>query len=129
MSLTRRSDLAASQLAAPPAALAFAPSPPPPLNSETMLTRSELAAFRTGPVDVPLSADVDAKAPPPDSGLVLVNTSYELRFAWIDGVPVAWIAPGAREQLTALQRGRYVLQWRTFLGDAFEPPRSSLCRA
>jgi hypothetical protein len=123
VSLARRTDLALSQLAAPPPSLAFVPSPPPPLNSETMLTRSELAAFRTAPVEVPVSADTDAKAPPlaPDSGLLLVNSSDELRFAWIDGAAVAWVAPGAREQLTALLRGRYVLQWRTFLGDAFEP--------
>ena len=124
VSIVRRTDLASSQLAAPPAALAFVPSPPPPLNSETMLTRPELAAFRISPVEVPVSADVDARAPAPDSGLILVNSSDQLRFAWIDGVPVAWIAPGAREQLTALQRGRYVLQWRTFLGDAFEAPQN-----
>jgi hypothetical protein len=53
---------------------------------------------------------------------VLVNSSDELRVAWLDGVPVAWVGPGGRVPLPSLVRGHYVLQWRTFLGDAWEPP-------
>jgi hypothetical protein len=51
---------------------------------------------------------------------VLVNSTDELRFAWVDGVAVAWVAPGARVALPMLLRGRYGVQWRTFLGDAFD---------
>ena len=43
---------------------------------------------------------------------------------WIDGLLVAWLAPGARETLRGLPRGRYALQWRTFLADVIDPPQS-----
>ena len=58
----------------------------------------------------------------PDAGLTLVNSSDELRVAWVDGVPVAWVAPGGRQGLGSLLRGRYTVQWRTFLGDTWDPP-------
>jgi hypothetical protein len=51
-----------------------------------------------------------------------VNTSDELRFAWLDGAPIAWLAPGARLALPGLLRGRYGFAWRTFLGDAYDAP-------
>lgn len=120
-SLARRSDLRATTMAAPPASVAFASSPLPALVSEVMLSRPELAALRSGPIDLPPAPTTDAAPPRPESGLVLVNATDQLRFVWIDGTAAAWLAPGAREELPALQRGRYVLQWRTFLGDAFEP--------
>jgi hypothetical protein len=39
-----------------------------------------------------------------------------VRYAALDGVPVAWLAPGARINVPA-PRGHYLLQWRTFFGD------------
>ncbi len=56
---------------------------------------------------------------------MLVNSSDELRVAWIDGVPAAWVAPGERFLLPSLQRGRYAVQWRTFLADASDPPETT----
>jgi hypothetical protein len=56
-------------------------------------------------------------------GLVLVNSTDELRVAWIDGVPVAWVGPGARIAVPGFVRGRYTIAWRTFLGDVLEPPQ------
>jgi hypothetical protein len=126
VSLARRTDLPVQSLAAPPSAAAFANGLAPKA-SEIMLSPSELGAFRTGPVDVtPPAAPGAAQHPvaPADSALTLVNSTDELRFAWIDGVPVAWLAPGARETLRGLVRGRYVLQWRTFLGDALDAPQT-----
>jgi hypothetical protein len=120
-SVEKRSDLPATQLAAPPPGSVFATSPPPVEMAEALLSKNELAAFRTGPVDVPAWVR-DAQATVPDSGLLLVNTSDELRVAWLDGVAVAWVAPGGRLSLPSLPRGRYVLQWRTLLGDGWEPP-------
>lgn len=120
-SIARRIDLAAQDLAAPPGSLLFVPTPPPQAPAETLLARADLAAFRTAPVDVPPAATRDAQPPPPESGLALVNASDELRVAWIDGVPAAWVAPGARLALSSIVRGRYTVQWRTFLGDAWEP--------
>jgi hypothetical protein len=95
-------------------------SAPPTLPAELLLPRAEIAGFRTAAVDVPVAAARDAQAPP-DSGLLLVNSSDELRVVWVDGVPIAWVAPGGRLALSVMLRGRYELQWRTFLGDSWEP--------
>jgi hypothetical protein len=123
-SMNRRLDLAIADLAAPPSSAAFAPGPPPLPAGEALLTKAELAAFRTGPVDTPPGVSKDAQAPNPEAGLLLVDSTDELRVAWLDGVPVAWVAPGGRQALPSLLRGRYVLQWRTFLGDAWDPPET-----
>ena len=53
---------------------------------------------------------------------MLTNTTDELRFAWLDGAPIAWLPPGATITLPTLLRGRYGFAWRTFLGDAFDAP-------
>jgi hypothetical protein len=117
-SITRRLDLVAQDLEAPPASLAFVDAPPPQPPAETLVQRSELAAFRSAPVDLPPAPPREGQDP---LGLTLLNSTDELRVAWVDGVPVAWAAPGARVVLPSLPRGRYVVQWRTFLGDAWDP--------
>lgn len=123
-SIVRRLDLPAGELAAPPSTATFSAAPLPGSWGEALLGKAELAALRSAPVELPPPQGRDAQAPPPESGLVLVNSSDELRVAWLDGVPVAWVAAGGRVPLPSLQRGRYVLQWRTFLGDAWEPPET-----
>jgi hypothetical protein len=123
--VTRRLDLSPSQLAAPPAGFGFVSAPLPSPPSSVLLSRVELAAFRTAPVDVPAAtAPGDAQAPKLESGLALFNATDELRFVWLDGVPVAWLAPGAREHLPSLVRGRYIVEWRTALGDAIDAPQT-----
>jgi hypothetical protein len=114
-SLVRRTDLAPLALACPPPTLAFLPSPPAPSPGETWLTGAELAALHGQPLDVG-DAGVD-----PAQGLVLLNTTDELRIAWLDGAPVGWVSPGGRVRLPTLLRGRYAVAWRTFLGDAPDP--------
>jgi hypothetical protein len=120
-SIARRGEMPALQLAAPPATAAFTAEPLPASWGEPLLGKGELSAFRNAPVELPTPQARDAQALPPDAGLVLVNSSDELCVAWIDGAPVAWVAPGGRVALPSLLRGRYVLQWRTFLGDAWTP--------
>jgi hypothetical protein len=123
-SMVRRADMPLQELAAPPASATFEPAPPAAQAADTLLPRGELASFRTAPVDVPASGVRDARAPLPDAGLVLMNPTDELRVVWLDGAPVAWVAPGGQESLPTLVRGRYVVQWRTFLGDAWSPPET-----
>jgi hypothetical protein len=82
--------------------------------------RAELAAFRTAPVDLPPSSGPPGH-PTPEGGLALSNATDELRVVWVDGVPVAWVGPGERMLLPGLLRGRYAVQWRTVLGDAWDP--------
>jgi hypothetical protein len=124
-SVARRTDFPLQELAAPPASASFVSGPPPTPAAETLVPRTELASFRTAPVDVAASGGHAARAPAPDSGLVLRNTTDELRVVWLDGVPVAWVAPGAEEDLTTLVRGHYALQWRTFLGDSWSAPETA----
>jgi hypothetical protein len=124
ISIVRRMDMSAQELAVPPTSIAFEPAPPPAASGDALLSKADVAAFRTAPVDVPPAPPHDAQLVAPDSGLLLSNTSDELRVVWIDGVAVAWVAPGGREWLQSLVRGRYVVQWRTFLGDAWDPPRT-----
>jgi hypothetical protein len=124
-SIVRRVDLLAQYLATPPASASFTPDPPPLVPADTITSRTDLAALRTAPVDVaPSAGKTDAAPPPPEAGLALVNSTDELRVAWIDAVPAAWAAPGARISLPTLVRGRYTLQWRTFLGDGWDPPEA-----
>jgi hypothetical protein len=118
-SISRRGDLVAQDLDSPPATVSFTPSPPPGSDAEMLLPRSELAAFRSAPIEIQEPATRDHQD---TIGLTLVNSTDQLRVVWIDGVPAAWVAPGARLVLSALLHGRYVVQWRTFLGDAWEPP-------
>jgi hypothetical protein len=123
-SVVRRADLAAQDLAVPSPSAEFTAAPPPVPPGEALLSKAELAALRNPQGDPPPAAARDAQSPGPDTGLLVSNSSDELRVAWIDGVAAAWIAPGGREWLSSLARGRYVVQGRTFLGDAWEPPRT-----
>lgn len=112
----RRTDIPAAPMLVPPPSASFASAPLPVAGVASLLTAQELAALRTGPVDVPSSAATAG------DDLVVANSTVQLRMLFIDGVPAAWAAPGARDPLPGLHRGRYVVQWRTFLGDAVEPP-------
>lgn len=110
----RRADIPATTLLTPPQTASFAASPLPVAGVFSMLSAQELAALRTNDVEVPANANVQGDA------LVVHNPSVELRVLFLDGVPVAWAAPQARGELLGLRRGRYVAQWRTFLGDSVE---------
>lgn len=111
-----KSDLPTTLLLVPPAGAAFAAMPLPVAGVQAALSPPELGAFRTGPIEMP--------AIPHGNGdnLVITNPTDQLRVLHVDGVPVAWAAPGAKDVLTGLQRGRYIVQSRTFLGESFEVP-------
>jgi len=119
ISLAKRADLALAALAVPPTSAAFFSDPLPNQPSGTFLTQGELTGLHTTPVEVG-----PTPLPPGDAHatLTLGNTTDQLRVAWVDGVPAAWVLPRGRVALVGLMRGRYQLEWRTFLGDAAEPP-------
>ncbi|HEY2370514.1 MAG TPA: hypothetical protein VGH87_29155 [Polyangiaceae bacterium] len=111
-SITKRVDLSATSMAVPPSGATFVTGALPPIVGELRAETKDLSALHTGAID------------PTASSLSLVNTHDTPRFAWIDGAPVAWVAPEGRLELSPVQRGRYSLEWRTFLDDAGEPPKT-----
>jgi hypothetical protein len=112
----KKADMPTASLFVPPNGAAFAASPPSAAGVQGTLTAAELAALRTGPVEGAGGAGSQ------DSALVVSNPTDQLRVLHLDGIPVAWAAPGARDVLQGLHRGRYVAQWRTFLGESFDAP-------
>jgi hypothetical protein len=111
-------DVAMTSLLVPPPSAMFAVGPFGVAGVQAALTPPELAAFRTGPVEMPAVPHGNG------DGLVVANASDQVRVLHVDGIPVAWVAPGAKDVLSGLQRGRYIVQLRTFLGDSFEQPVS-----
>jgi hypothetical protein len=116
--LTEKAELAPSQLLVPPSGTEFTPANPPPDAGGLFLTSDELAAFRTRPTEL--------TAPPapgaPRDGLLVHNATDVARYLFLDAIPVAWVDPGRDQLLLGPPRGRYQLQWRTFLGESGEPP-------
>lgn len=109
----RRPDMPTSALLTPPAGATYTAAPMPTSGILPILSVEDLASLRAGTGD-------------PGEGLVLYNPTRELRVLHLDGVPAAFVAPGAREALRGPRAGRYLAQWRTFLGEEIEPPTTQL---
>lgn len=115
----KKADMPVAPMLVPPSNASFASAPLPVSGVSPMLTQAELGALRLQEVDVPSPASGPV---PQGDTLLVVNSTLELRVLYLDGVPVAWAAPNARGEIHGLKRGKYVAQWRTFLGDAIEQP-------
>jgi hypothetical protein len=119
-SLTKRTDLGANNLLTPPPGAAYAAAGLPAVPAGIFLSREELAAFRTGPIQLPPVADPTA----PGEGFIAQNHTDILTYLLVDGVPVVAVPAASDRYLIGPLRGRYVIQWRTFLGEKVEPPRT-----
>ncbi len=118
-SITKRTDLSAAALAVPPPTATFTTGPLAPVVGELRVDPKDLAGLHTGVTDLgPQAASVTT------GSLTLVNVHDTPRFAWIDGAPVAWVAPEGRIELPPVSRGRYQLEWRSFLDDAADPAKT-----
>lgn len=115
--VSEKSELSPSQLLVPPSGVEFTPGSPPPDAGGLFLTNEQLAAFRTRPAEL---APIAAGAP--REGLLVHNGTDVARYLFLDAVPVAWVDPNRDQLLLGPPRGRYQLQWRTFLGEAADPP-------
>ncbi|MBX3234127.1 MAG: hypothetical protein KIT84_06290 [Labilithrix sp.] len=111
----QKKEMPVAPLLVPPQDATFATAPLPRGGVTPMLSAAELGALRSADVDVP-------PVPGATDALTVANSTFELRLLYLDGVAVAWAAPGARSEVRGLKRGKYVAQWRTFLGDSVEPP-------
>jgi hypothetical protein len=116
--LNDKSEFSSGQLLVPPSGADFTPASLPPGATGSFLTRDELAAFRLRPLDVGYAPGPGA----PDDGLLLHNGTDVLRYAFLESVPVAWVPPNRDQAVPGLLRGRYLIQWRTFLGETVDPP-------
>lgn len=114
--LKREKELPLTALLVPPSGAAFEAAPLTAAGVHATLSPPEITALRTGPVDSPPGAHGNTE------GLVVANGTDQLRVLHIDGIAVAWAAPGAKDLVPGFQRGRYIVQSRTFLGETFEPP-------
>jgi hypothetical protein len=81
------------------------------------LPREALAAFRTAPLALPPVRDPQV----PGEGFVAANHSDRLMYLLLDGVPTLWVPPFGEQYVIGPQRGRYLVQWRSFLGEKVAP--------
>jgi hypothetical protein len=117
--VTKRSDLPAATLLVPPASASFAPAGLPQVAHGIFLSREELAAFRTAPIPLPAPRDPGA----PGEGLLASNQADRAMLLLLDGVPVVTVPAHGEQYVAGPLRGRYVAQWRSFLGEKVSPPK------
>jgi hypothetical protein len=118
-SVTRRPELPLGDVFFPPAAADFTQAELPPQASGVLLSRGDLTELR--------KKDVPSKEPAasgsPGEGVVLVNRTDTLRYALLDGIPIAWVRPQSEQYVIGPRTGRYTIGWRDFLGQQIEPPK------
>ena len=114
----KRTDLVASALLVPGPGVAHLPAGLPGVPHGIFLPREALAALRTAPLAVPTSRDASV----PTEGFVAVNHSDRAMVLVLDGIPAVLVPPFGEEYVVGPQRGRYLAQWRSFLGEKVAPP-------
>lgn len=119
-SLSKRTDLATNDMLVPPPGAGYKPSGLPQSPAGVFLSRDEVAAFRSAPLTLPPLEDPRA----PGEGFVAVNETDTLAYFLLDGVPVVAVPPSEQRYVIGTVRGRYVVQWRTFLGDRIGPAKT-----
>jgi hypothetical protein len=117
--LQKRTDLPAAGLLAPAPGVHLAAAGLPTVPQGIFLTREELLAFRTAPLTLPPVRDPAV----PGEGFLAVNQADRLMYLLLDGVPVVAVPPHAERYVIGPPRGRYLAQWRTFLGEKVLPPQ------
>jgi hypothetical protein len=118
--LTKRTDLSTNNLLTPPPGASRSAAGLPAVPHGIFLSRDEIAAFRTGKLDLPPPADPAA----PGEGFLAVNHADMLMYLLVDGIPVVAVPAASERYVIGPPRGRYVFQWRTFLGEKVDPPQT-----
>jgi hypothetical protein len=114
--IAKRSDLSAAGLLVPPSLLPLLPSGLPGVPRGIFLSRETLASLRSTPLPLP-----PPREGAPGEGFVAVNHSDRLMYLFLDGIPVLWVPPGGDQLVVGPKGGRYVAEWRTFLGEKVLP--------
>jgi hypothetical protein len=116
--INRRNDFLPADFVVPPTGAQQEPSGLPIAPGGVVLSREELAAFRTAPANLPPPTDPTA----PGEGFIAMNQTDTLLYLLVDGIPVALVPPLSEKYVIGTVRGRYLVQWRTFLGEKVLPP-------
>ncbi len=119
-SLSKRTDLPTNEMLVPPPGATYQSNGLPQSPAGVFLSREEVAAFRSAPLVLPPVEDPRA----PGEGFVAVNETDTLAYFFLDGVPVVAVPPTEQRYVIGTVRGRYVTQWRTFLGDRIAPAKT-----
>lgn len=117
--LQQRTDLPAAGMLVPPPNVRHAPAGLPAVPQGIFLSREEFVALRTTPLVLPPVRD----AAVPGEGYVAANHSDRLLYLLLDGIPTVAVPPHAERYVIGPPRGRYVAQWRTFLGEVVAQPQ------
>ncbi|MBL9021909.1 MAG: hypothetical protein JNL21_06890 [Myxococcales bacterium] len=115
--LERKSDLPPGEVLVPPPSSEMVTEGLPEAPDGIYLTQTELAAFRTKPV-----LDFKPAAGAPADGFIAENGRDFLMVLWLDGVPVVGVPPQSQRYVVGPLKGRYLAQWRTFLGEQVDEP-------
>ncbi|MFO0551391.1 MAG: hypothetical protein U0271_23575 [Polyangiaceae bacterium] len=115
--ISHHTDIPAGALLVPPPGAEATLDGLPEVVDGVYLTQEELRAFRSKPIDVKAA---DPAAPP--DGFIAENNRDSFMMLYLDGVPVVGVPAMERRYVIGPVRGRYVAQWRTFLGEHVEQP-------
>ncbi|AKT36443.1 hypothetical protein [Chondromyces crocatus] len=115
--IAKRVDLASNDMLVPPPGAKWSSSGLPTAPGGVFLTREEIAAFRSAPLDLPPPTAIGA----PGEGFIAVNQLDTLHYLLLDGVAVVAVPPVSERYVIGTTRGRYHVQWRTFLGEFIGP--------
>lgn len=115
----KRGEFAPGALATPPASARPSTEAIPRPWATLLATPAEVAALHSTAAD--LGRDAPA-ATAQGKALVLANGTDTMKVAWVEGVPLAWVAPRGSVELPNVMRGRYVVEWRSFLDDVADAP-------
>ena len=123
-----RPDFQPTMFMIPPSRATFTDVGLPPDATGLFLTREQMEAFRSRPIEPATRSDRESKGAPGE-GFFAVNRTDALRFLCIDGVPVTWVPAHGEQYVIGSRPGKYTAQWRSFLGTSIEPPTEVLIPA
>ncbi len=114
--LEKRTDLRGGDVMMPPPGAELVRDGLPEVADGVYLSQAELGNLRSKAIDI----QRDPAAP--IEGFTAENGRDYLMVLWLDGVPVVAVPPLEKRLVLGPVRGRYVAQWRTFLGDHIDEP-------
>ena len=114
-SVERRTDLLPTEVLVPPPNAELSDGELPSANDGVRFTKEALAAFRTKATEAPRTPDA------PIEGLIADNRHDVPLVLLLDGVPIVSVPSQEKRLILGPLPGRYVIQWRSFLGDVVLP--------